>query len=182
MRWMAAGMRSGMTLALTALCIVAASARCAQAAHVYGRIERALVQVSPSIQVWSQLEGGGDATVLYVTDLKYASGEDGMVAQFTIADGAVVTGKSVSLTLPVVKDQLVHESDGSTAHHPVVALNLCIGSVAFSSNVTLAPRTGYTPPLVLGKSDAARFAPIDPRKKYTGDPDCQAAAVPVVKH
>jgi hypothetical protein len=147
----------------------------AAAPRVYGHIERALVTGSPSIQIRAQLDGGGNTTVLYVTDIKYASGEGGMYVHFTIDNGQVMPGKAVNLSLPVVKDQLVHDRDGGVAHHPIVAMNFCIGAVAFSSNVILEPRTSFTPPLLLGKADAAQFAPIDPLKKDGGEPNCQAA-------
>ena len=191
---MAMGRRLGIMLAAGALCgftaqaqtpatpaataAAAAPAPAAAAPHVYGRIERALVTGSPSIEVAAQLDGGGDATVLLVNDIKYASGEGGMYVHFTIDNGQVMSGRTVNLALRVLKDQHVRDRDGGVVHHPIVAMNFCIGSHAFSSNVTLEPRNSYTPPLVLSKADAAQFAPIDPTKKNTGDANCAAPVAP----
>jgi hypothetical protein len=179
----AACRRTGAALAAAGLCAFGAQAQAPAVAaapqslapHVYGHIERALVTTgSNPLQVHAQLEGGGEATVLYVTDIKYASGEGGMFAHFTIDNGEVMPGRSISLALPVIKDHLVRGRDGAVAHHPVVAIGFCIGTVAFTSNVFLEPRTTYTPQLLLGKADAAQFAPVDPQKKDTGDPNCAA--------
>jgi len=188
--------RLGITLSAVMLCAFTAQGQApatpaapapkaaALAPHIYGRIEYALVTSSPSIQIESQLEGGGDTTVLYVTDIKYASGEGGVYVHFTIDNGKVMPGRTVNLALPVLKDQLVHDRDGGVDHQPTVAMSFCIGNVAFSSNVILELRTAFTPQLLPGKAEAAQFAPIDPQKKNTGDPNCQAppAAAPVTKH
>jgi len=183
----AMGRRLGIMLAAGALCgftaqaqtAAAPAAAAAAAPHVYGRIEHALVTGSPSIEIEAQLDGGGDTTVLLANDIKYASGEGGMYVHFSIDNGEVVTGKTVNLALPVLKDQHVHDRDGAVVHHPIVAMNFCIGNHAFSSNVTLEQRTTYTPPLILSKADAAQFAPIDPAKKNTGDASCAAPAAPM---
>jgi len=184
---MAMGNRLGFSLAGGALCAFAAQAQTAappasaaapaaahDAPHVYGHLERAVVVGSPSIEIEAQLSGGGDTTVLLVNDIKYASGEGGMMVHFTIDNGEVMPGRTLNLALPVLQDQHVRDRDGSVVHHPIVAMNFCIGTHAFGSNVTLEPRTGYTPPLVLSKADAAQFGPTDPLKKNTGDANCAA--------
>ena len=154
----------------------AAPAKPVPLTHVYGRLEHATVTGSPSIEIEAQLDGGGDATVLLVQDLKYASGEGGMYVHFTIDNGEVMPGRSINLALPVLKDQHVHDRDGGTLHQPVVAMNFCIGDHAFGSNVTLKLRTSYTPPLLLSKADAAQFGAIDPLKKNTVDANCAPPA------
>jgi hypothetical protein len=146
--------------------------------HTYGRLEHALVVGSKPITVEAQLDGGGDITVLYVNNIKYASAEGGMAVTFTIDNGEVMSGRTVDLALPVLKDQLVHERDGTTMHQPLVAMSFCIGTVSFSNNVILKPRLNFVPPLLLGKADAAVFAPIDPLKKNTGDPACAPPPAP----
>jgi len=185
MTGMAMGNRLGLALAGGALCAFAAQAQtpaapaaapagAPTAAHVYGHLERAVVVGSPSIEVQAQLSGGGDATVLLVNDIKYASGEGGMMVHFTIDNGEVMPGRTVNVSLPLLQDQHVRDRDGGVVHHPIVAMNFCIGTHAFGSNVTLEPRTGYTPPLVLGKADAAQFGATDPLKKNTIDAECAA--------
>ena len=183
------GKRSVVVLAAGALCAFAAqgqapaapattaAAQPAAAPHVYGRIEHALVTGPASLEIQAQLDGGGDSTVLLVQDLKYASGEGGMFVHFTIDNGQVMPGKTINLALPVLKDLHVHDRDGGTVHQPVVAMSFCIGDHAFSTNVTLKPRTSFTPPLVLGKADAAQFGAIDPTKKNTlREASCAAPA------
>ncbi|MFI4980569.1 MAG: RimK/LysX family protein [Nevskiales bacterium] len=145
----------------------AATAQPVPLTHVYGRLEHAVVTGSPSIEVQAQLVGGGDATVLLVQDIKYASGEGGTYVHFTIDNGEVMPGKTINLALPVLKDQHVHDRDGGTVHQPVVAMSFCIGDHAFTTNVTLKLRGNYVPPLLLGKADAAQFGQIDPLKKNT---------------
>ena len=182
MRGVTMDRRTGITLAAAVLCAFAAPAQSAETAHVYGRVEYAQVTGSASLQIESQLEGGGDTTVLYVSDIKYASGEGGMFVHFTIDNGEVLPGRTISVALPVLKDQLVHDRDGGTDHQPTVAMNFCIGNVAFSSNVILELRTTFTPQLLLGKTEAAQFAPIDPQKKNTGAPNCAPPQAPAAGH
>jgi len=145
----------------------------APAPHSYGRIERAYVQTGLGIEVPTQLDGGGEITVLKVNDIKYAHGEGGMFVQFVIDNGRVVSGRTVKEDLPVLQDQHKHERLGGVEHRPIVQMAFCIGDRAFTTTVALEKREDYNPPLVLSKVDAAQFAPLDPQKKNTIDPSCK---------
>lgn len=151
----------------------AAQAAAAPAPHVYGRVERARVDSGgPSIEIDTQMDAAGANTILHALNIKYASGEGGMVVHFTLDNGHVMPGKEVNLTLPVVRDEHIHDRYGSVEHHPLVAMQLCIGDHAFNTDVVLEPITTFTPPLELSKADAAQFGSIDPTRKLTGDPSC----------
>jgi hypothetical protein len=141
--------------------------------HGYGRIEWASVQGAPPIEIQAQLDGTADYTVLSAQDIKYASGEGGMYVHFTIDDGEVMPGNEISLSLPIIKDQHQRDRNGAVDHRPVVSMGFCIGDRAFTTSVTLVPRTSYTPPLVLSKTDAAQITPMDPQKKLTRHPECK---------
>jgi hypothetical protein len=141
--------------------------------HVYGRIERARVDSGgPTIEIETQMDAAGANTILHALNIKYASGEGGMVVHFTLDNGHVMPGKEVNLTLPVVRDEHIHDRYGSVEHHPLVSMQFCIGDHAFNTDVVLEPITTFTPPLELSKADAAQFGAIDPTKKLTGDPSC----------
>lgn len=148
------------------------------APHVYGQVEHAQVRVSPAIEIQAQLTGGGDVTTLAVNDIKYASGEGGVFVHFTIDNGYVMTGRTVSVALPVLKDQHLKDRNGGVEHRPIVSMSFCIGDHAFTTTVVLINRENFTPPLLLGKADAAQFGAIDPLKKNTGDPNCAPATPP----
>lgn len=151
----------------------AADSAAAPAPHVYGRIERARVDGGgPSIEIDTQMDAAGANTILHALNIKYASGEGGMYVHFTLDNGHVMPGKEVNLTLPVVRDEHIHDRYGSVEHHPLVSMQFCIGDHAFNTDVVLEPITTFTPPLELSKADAAQFGPIDPTKKLTGDPSC----------
>jgi hypothetical protein len=144
--------------------------------HVYGAVEWAHLGGGKALEVDAQLNGGGAYTVLQAVDIKYAHGEGGMFAQFTVDNGLVMPGKEMKLDLPIVQDQHIRERNGGTEHRPVVTMSFCIGDHLVTTNVTLVPRTAFTSPLQLGKEDAAQFGAIDPAKKHTVDANCDTPA------
>jgi hypothetical protein len=155
-----------------------ALAAAAPAAHVYARLERAQVQGGQNIEIQAQLDAGGPITVLQAEDIKYAHGEGGMFVHFTIDNGRVMPGRTVSLSLPVLQDQHLRDRSGATDHRPIVSMGFCIGDHAFTTNVALQLRDNFNPQLLLGKADAAQFGALDPQKKNTIDPGCTAPAPP----
>jgi hypothetical protein len=150
----------------------------APAPHVYGRVEHAMTQTGPAIDLAAQLSGGGDITVLKVLDIKYAHGEGGMFVHFTIDNGRVVSGRTVNLDLPVLQDQHKRDRTGAVEHRPIVQMTFCIGDHSFTTTVALQNREDYDPPLVLSKADAAQFGTLDPQKKNTMDPSCKGVTAP----
>ena len=156
-----------------------AAAPAAAAPHVYGRIEHARVDSSGTpIEVDAQMDSAGPNTVLHALNIKYASGEGGMKVLFTLDNGHVIPGREVNLALPVLKDEHIKDKNGGVEHHPLVSMQFCIGDRAFTTDVVLEPISTFTPPLELGKTDAARFGPLDPAKKFTTDASCPPPAAP----
>ena len=177
-------MKQAIRLALLAAmaCAGAAQAQGKTAApvpltHVYGAVEWAQLG-GKGFEVDAQMNSAIPYTQLQAVDIKYAHGEGGMFAQFTVDNGLVMPGKEMKLDLPIVQDQHVRERNGGTEHRPVVTMSFCIGDRTVTTNVTLVPRTAFTAPLQLGKEDAAQFGPIDPTKKHTIDANCAAPTAP----
>jgi hypothetical protein len=155
----------------------AAAPVAAPAPHVYGRVEHARVVSSPNpIEVDAKMDGDGANTVLHALNIKYANGPNGMMVNFTLDNGHVVPGKEVNLALPLLKDEHIKDKYGSIEHHPLVAMQFCIGDHAIATDVVLEPVTTFTPPLELSKAEAARFGQLDTAKKFTIDASCAPAA------
>lgn len=147
--------------------------------HRYGRLEQVRILESTPIDIPGRLDGGGDQTELYATDVKYYSGEGGMWVMFTVDNGQAAPPKQVVLKEPVLRDLHVKARTGGIAHRPVVKLELCVGGTTLDTEVSVVERTSYVPPLVLGRPELARLGPVDTQKQFlAGDPSCKPPPPP----
>ncbi len=73
---------------------------------------------------------------------------------------------------PVVCSVLIKEHDREPARRPVVEIDLCLGGVSFTTEVTLADRSRFNYPLLLGRVALAGRAVIDPAQKYLATRRC----------
>lgn len=148
-------------------------------ADTYGRQERVRVMSAPPIEVVAKLDTGADRSALNAVDVKYFLRDGDTWARFVIDNGSVLPGNRVTVERLVLKDVKVRQRGGGIEHRPVVALEFCVGDRLLKSELNLSDRTGYTAPLLIGRSDLEKLGSVDVSREFTHDAMCKPAdAVP----
>jgi hypothetical protein len=143
-------------------------------ADTYGRQERVRVMSTPPIEVVAKLDSGADHSSLNAVDVKYFLRDGDTWARFTIDNGSVLPGNRVGVERPVIRDMKRRQRGGGVEHRPVVAMELCIGDRLLKAELNLSDRTGYTAPLLIGRSELDKLGSVDASREFTHDAMCKA--------
>jgi hypothetical protein len=83
-------------------------------------------------------------------------------------------GKVRTLTLdrPRLRNVLIKERDGKPGRRPVVTLEICFSGNLYQAEFTLADRSEFNYPVLLGRRFLAGVAVVDPQSTYLTQPDC----------
>lgn len=166
-------MKPSRTLAVVIAALLAGRAA---AAETYGRLEHVRVMGAASIEVTAKLDGRDSASSLYAYNVKYFQKDGDTWVRFTVDNGSVLPGSRVTLERKVLKDTRHKQNGGGVEHRPLVSLDLCLGDRSFTSTLSVADRTGYTAPLLLGTTDLASLGTVDADRQFTREPACKPAA------
>jgi hypothetical protein len=146
-------------------------------ADTYGRHERVRVMSTPPIEVVAKLDSGADHSSLNAVDVKYFLRDGDTWARFTIDNGSVLPGNRVGVERPVIRDVKLRQRGGGVEHRPVVEMELCIGDRLLKAELNLSDRTGYTAPLLIGRSELEKLGSVDASREFTHDAMCKAAGL-----
>lgn len=85
-------------------------------------------------------------------------------------------GKERTLVLerPRLRSVLIKERDGKPGKRPVVTLEICFNGTLYPTEFTLADRSEFNYPVLLGRRFLAGVAVVDPQATYLTQPDCGA--------
>lgn len=146
----------------------------------YGGQEHVKLLDGPTLEITATLDPGEPTSTLYAYNISYFTRDSQTWASFVVDNGSVLPGQRALLKLQVLRDQEVRLRNGGREHRPTVELRYCLGSRSYQSRVSLLPRSGYTPSLVLGQNALTGLGSIDPTRKFTVEPTCPkpAAAAP----
>jgi hypothetical protein len=142
----------------------------------YGAQEHVRIGDSPAIQITADLDAAARQSLVYATGISYFMKEGDLWVSFVLDNGSVLPGNRTMLKRKVLKDQHVRERGGGVGHVPLVAIDICIGTVTLPIQVAVKPRSGYVSPLRLSRQDIDRLGGVDPSLKFTGPPECAAPA------
>jgi hypothetical protein len=139
---------------------------------LYGGQEHVRIGDSPAIQITADLDSAARQSLVYATGISYFTKEGDLWVSFVLDNGSVLPGSRTTLKRKVLKDQHVRERGGGVGHEPLVAIDVCIGSVTLPIQVVVKRRSGYLSPLRLGRQDIERLGGVDPSLKFTAPPEC----------
>jgi hypothetical protein len=83
--------------------------------------------------------------------------------------------KKITLERPMYREAKIQRHFGRRQVRPVVRLGLCLGDLYKEVQVNLVDRTGFTHPLLLGRSFMKDQVMVDPSAQYTVKPNCPEA-------
>lgn len=95
---------------------------------------------------------------------------DGNWVMVTIAN---IKGESFSTLRKVVRVATIKRHGGSSIRRPVILVNLCLGNIQKTTEMTLTDRTEFSTPVLIGRSFLAGVVLVDSSRKYTTRPNCK---------
>jgi len=135
---------------------------------VVGLVENVLVG-SPGVEFEAKLDTGADISSIDATEITLEKRSGRRWVTFTVLR---VDGERVKLSGPRVRHAYIKQAGGTTHPRPVVLLEICLGSVSRTVEVSLADRRGLDYDVLIGRNFLSGYFVIDPARVYTLAPAC----------
>lgn len=132
------------------------------------------VRIEPlGVVMPAKLDTGATTSSIDARDLEpfKRNGEDWI--RFTLPARGT-PNKPVTLERKVVRIVRIKQHGRTAVERPVVEMTFCFGHQKVTAQVSLADRTKYRYPLLLGRNHMRGHIAVDPGHKYTAEPDCSA--------
>lgn len=157
-------MRAAALPLIAALLPLAATAQ--DCAPRYGWMERVRIDtLARWMEVEAKLDTGADISSLHAEQIELFEREGQNWLRFRIGEDA--------LEQPVARRVHIKQKGGAEAQERwVVTLGLCIGQTALQADFSLADRSGFTTPVLLGRDVLEQLGPVDPALRYSVEPNC----------
>ncbi|MEW6352522.1 MAG: RimK/LysX family protein [Thermodesulfobacteriota bacterium] len=157
---------------LTAIQIVMPQpARGSDTPPVFGLVEE--VRLYPGeILVLAKLDTGADNSSLHAVAITRFKRKGERWVRFQTLDE---DGEPVTLERRLVRTAKIKKPGGTTQSRPVVSMGVCLGTIYREVEVTLADRSRFRCPMVLGRSFMANTLMVDPSLRSTTKSECPHA-------
>ena len=160
---------AGVVLTLVFLPVLAVRA---EGLPVFGYLEK--VRVGPTdLLMRAKLDTGADTSSLGYSRIEFfdKSGIKWVRIQVTNVDG-----QSVEIERRILRISSIKRHNAPNIERPVVRVRLCLGGISSLTEVTLADRSGFSVPILIGRSFLAGTAIVDSSREYTTTPECKDKA------
>ena len=135
----------------------------------FGYLER--VRVGPAAMVMNaKLDTGADTSSIGYRRIERFNIEDEPWVRFTVQN---YQGQSIILERRVERIVRIRRHGAPSVERLVVTMNICLGDVVKRTEVTLADRTRFSAPVLIGRSFLAGSALVNSAREYTTEPDCK---------
>ena len=141
---------------------------------ILGWIEEVVIG-DGQLRLEAKLDTGADTSSLdakHIRRLRRKSSGERFV-EFDVLDPS--TGDRVRFKEPLVRMARIKQHSGRSQERPVVALDVCVGSISRRVEFTLADRRVFDYPVLLGREAMEGVIIVDPAIEATSEPTCAAA-------
>lgn len=128
----------------------------------------------PGLLLEGKLDTGADVSSLHATDIREYSKDGKPWVRFTVKDRK---GDLAIVDEPLVRIVTITRHGGREEKRPVVMLNLCLGHIAKSVEISLVDRTGLKFPFLIGRNFMAGALLLDPLLEFTSIPTCERVPI-----
>ena len=129
------------------------------------------IRIFPSDLLFeAKLDTGADVSSLHATDTKEFSKDGTPWIRFTVTDRK---GDQAILEEPLVRIITITRHGGREEKRPVVKLNVCLGHISKTVEISLVDRTGLKFPFLVGRNFMAGALVLDPSLEFTSPPRCK---------
>lgn len=141
----------------------------AQSLPLFGYLEN--VRVGPdSLAMRAKLDTGADTSSLGYQKLEKFRRDGADWVMVTVSNAE---GYSFSTMRKVVRVARIKRKDAPSVERPVILIAMCLGNTRKMTEVTLADRTEFSVPVLIGRSFLAGEAIVDSAREYTTEPRCE---------
>lgn len=158
---------AGVSLPSVALC----NATRFDQAIVFGWVENVALPAQ-KIQLQAKLDTGADFSSLGVRDLVRFTQDNAAWVRFTVEG---VSGPPVVAELEVVRTAKIKRQGGGANERPVVKIDFCLGNIFDTVEVTLADRSNFAYPVLLGRNFLLERVLVSSSRTFTAEPKCEVA-------
>jgi hypothetical protein len=144
------------------------SANAADPLPQFGYLEK--VKVGPdALPMRAKLDTGADTSSLGYQQMERfrKDGADWVMVTVSNADG-----NSFSTVRKILRVASIKRKNGPSVERPVILINICLGGIRKLTEVTIANRTTFSVPVLIGRSFLAGAAVVDSAREYTTEPSC----------
>lgn len=153
---------------LAALALVALWGAAAAGEKVYGYVER--VRLHPAgLELRAKLDTGATTTSIHATDEEIFRRDGREWVRFSVESG----GEEARLELPIERFARIKRHDGDHDRRPVVRVAICLDRELRHVEASLADRSRFLYPVLLGRNFLKDFAWVDVDQAYTDEPVCE---------
>ena len=135
---------------------------------VAGLVEKVLVG-SPGVEFEAKLDTGADISSIDAIEITLEKRSGRRWVSFSVLR---VDGERVKLSGRLVRHAHIKQAGGTTHRRPVVLLEICLGSVSRTVEVSLADRRGLDYDVLIGRNFLSGYFVVDPARVYTVAPAC----------
>jgi len=155
---------------------LAASPAQAGKKDIFGWVEHVLVGES-QLDLQAKLDTGADTSSMHASKIRrYRSEDRKLWVEFRLSDGS--SGRTIRYKKKLVRYAYIKEHEGPSQKRPVVNLAICLGDHEKEIEVSLADRSGFQYPVLLGRNALEGHVIVDPGQRFTAKPTCPAKEEP----
>lgn len=159
------------------ICGLAMCATAAARVRTFGWLEWAYLEPD-HVKIKAKLDTGAKTSSIHAEDIEpfERDGEKWVRFRIPISERQDDSNHrhDVFMERPIVRDVLIKEHEGQSAERQVVNIDVCLGGMTFTTPVTLADRSRFNYPLLLGRIALQGRAVIDAARKFANRRRCPA--------
>jgi hypothetical protein len=167
--------RKACAAALVFLCLSSPPLGAEARPRTFGWLEWAWLEPGHT-RIKAKLDTGAKTSSIHAEDVELFERDGEEWVRFKVPLGtrkhAPKSARDIHLERPLVRQVLIKEHEGPAARRHVVNVDLCLGGITFTTPVTLADRSRFLYPLLLGRVALQGRAVIDPAQKYLATRRC----------
>lgn len=139
---------------------------------IFGWVERVWVGES-QLPLLAKLDTGADTSSIHAFGIRrYRSSTRQVWVEFRLTDDN--DERTIRFKKKLVRYAYIKEHDGPSQKRPVVNLTFCLGDHRRTVEVSLADRSGFQYPVLLGRNALEGHIVVDPELQRTAEPVCVA--------
>lgn len=125
------------------------------------------------LRLTAKLDTGAKTSSVTARDVTKLQRDGRDWVRFRIADTDEPDAGHLVLERPVTRWVRIKRHGGDSDQRPVVELDVCLGAKSRTIEVSLADRTGFNYPVLLGRNYLAGAALVDASRTFTVKPTCK---------
>ena len=142
--------------------------------EVLGWLENAYLEPY-TVKIRAKLDTGAKTSSIYAINVEPFETDGSLWVRFTLPKSALKSEgskKDIHIEKPVIRETKIKEHIGDSVSRYVVEIEFCLNGKNYVTPVTLADRSNFNYPLLLGRNILKDNFLVDPGKTFTSTKSC----------